>query len=209
MNLKTEYHLHEQEKTWLKAKTTESFGISQSGESLFYLQELSTGEGRVCFNLQLARKMGINFRDLQDNFQKANIEDNKKYSSMKFKTIPSHFQDSKNNNMVFDDAIKQTLSNRFWTYSSDLKEGKTIDITAAAFKNKDSANGLFKLIKNNFANVINNFENCFHNEKNNLSLLNIGINAKSNQPTLKEKIKQIKEQPSIAQSNSNNSKYKI
>jgi len=209
MNLKTEYHLHGQEKTWLKAKTTESFAVSPSGEPLFYLQELSTGEGRVCFNTQLARQMGINFKDLQENFQNVNKEDSKKYTSMRFKTIPSYFKDSKNNNMVFDDAVKQILSNRFWTYSSDLKDSKVVDVSAAPFANKDSAKGLFNLIKNNFSNIINNFEHCFQNEHKALSSLNIGINIENNQPTLKEKIKQFKEQSSTEQPTLNTHKYKI
>lgn len=210
MNLKTEYHLHGQQKTWLKAKTTETFAQSNSGESLFYLQELSTGEGRVCFNSQLARQIGINFKDLQENFQKAALEDDKKFTSMKFKTIPSYFKDSKNNNMVFDDAVKQILSNRFWTYSSDLKDGKVIDVSAAPFVNKDSAKALFNLIKNNFSKVVNNFENCFQDSRNSLSSLSIGINDKINQPTLREKIQQFKEKSSSEQPTPNsNHKYKI
>lgn len=199
MKLNAEYHLHSKDKTWLKAKTVDTFGLTSSGEALFYLQELPTGEARVCFNTQVARKNGLNFSDLQDNFNNARVEDDKKFSSMKFKTTPAYFKDSKGNNMVFDDAVKQLLSNRFWTYSSDLNNGVVVDVSAAPFVNKDSAKGLFNLIKNNFANVINHFENSFTENHNKLSNFNIGIEQKAPSVSLKDKIRQIKEQSSIEQ----------
>lgn len=194
MNLKSEYHLHGQEKTWLKANTIDTFGQSPSGEPLFYLQELPTGQARVCFNTQLAHKMGITFKEVQENFKNASIEDDKRFTSMKFKTTPSYFKDSKGNNMVFDDAVKQILSNRFWTYSSDLNNGKVVDVSAAPFTNKDTAKGLFTLIKNNFANVVNHFDNSFKETNTKLAEFNIGIQQKAPTVSLKDKIRNIKEQ---------------
>lgn len=200
MNLKTEYHLHTQEKTWLKARKIDSFAQTSNGESLFYLQELSSGEGRVCFNSQLARSIGLSFIKIQDSFDNAIKENDARFSSSKFKTNSSYFKDDKKNSMVFDDAIKQMFSRRFWTYSSDLQDGKVIDITAAPFSSKENAKALFNLIENNFTNIVNDFQKSFQDINDKLSLLNIGINENKKNETLKDKIKQIKEQQNTIES---------
>jgi len=194
MNIKPEYHIHQQEKTWLKAKTTNRYAHHSSGESLFYLQELETGEGRVCFNTSLAQKIGLSFHDLQKDVAFAFEANKARRSDAKFNTESVSFKDKKGNDMVLGNALKEMLSQRMWTYGSDLQDGKAVNISAAPFSDKNTAKALLQLIEKNLVKVVNDFPQSFEKSHDALSRLQVDIYPKPKPGMMNDRLKTIKSQ---------------
>jgi len=211
MNVKPEYHIHQQEKTWLKARTVNNYGSHSSGNSLFYVQELDTGEGRVCFNTPLAQKIGLSFHDLQKDVANAFEENKARRSDNKFKTESIPFKDEKGNNMVLSNALKDMLSPRMWTYGADLQDGKTVNISAAPFSDKNTAKALLQLIEKNLVNTVNAFPKSFEKTHDALSRLQIDIYPKATPTVINDRLKSMKaqltEQPENSQTN--HARFKI
>lgn len=212
MNIKPEYHIHQQEKTWLKAKTTNRYAHHSSGESLFYLQELETGEGRVCFNTSLAQKIGLSFHDLQKDVTNAFEANKARRSDVKFETESVPFKDKKGNNMLFSNALKEMLAPRMWTYGADLQDGKTVNISAAPFSDKNTAKALMLLIEKNLVNAVNDFPQSFEKSHDALSRLQIDIYPKPNASVINNRLKTLKANISTQETENaltNHAKFKL